>query len=99
MKWKMKPAKEGAPPSDGEIEAFRWTTDMPAPSYPDWVQDKIETGEITVVEPGTPSVSMVFLTFNGIMVAQPGDWIIRGPGGEVYPSRAGLFETKYELAA
>ena len=61
--------------------------------------DKIETGEISLVDAGTSQVSMVFQTFDSIMVARPGAWIIRSSDGEVYPAKAGHFENRYEIAA
>jgi len=30
------------------------------------------------------------------MVAEPGDWIIRGVKGEVYPCKPDIFEATYE---
>ena len=35
-------------------------------------------------------------TFEGTMVAQPGDWIIRGVAGEFYPCKPGIFAATYE---
>ena len=35
-------------------------------------------------------------TLEGVMTAQPGDWIIRGEAGEVYPCKPGIFESTYE---
>ena len=33
------------------------------------------------------------------MAVSPGDWIIRGVKGELYPCRADIFELTYEVAA
>lgn len=35
-------------------------------------------------------------TLEGIMVARPGDWLIRGVAGEFYPCEPGVFATTYE---
>jgi hypothetical protein len=35
-------------------------------------------------------------TLEGIMVADPGDWIIRGVQGEFYPCKPDIFEATYE---
>ena len=35
-------------------------------------------------------------TLEGMMVARPGDWIIRGVKGELYPCKADIFEATYE---
>jgi hypothetical protein len=37
-------------------------------------------------------------TLEGNMVAEPGDWIIRGIKGEFYPCKPDIFEATYELA-
>ena len=38
-------------------------------------------------------------TLEGDMLAQPGDWIIRGVQGEFYPCKPYIFEATYEPAA
>jgi hypothetical protein len=35
-------------------------------------------------------------TLEGVMTAQPGDWIIRGVAGEVYPCKPDIFEATYD---
>ena len=35
-------------------------------------------------------------TLEGYLLASPGDYIIRGIGGEVYPCTPGIFEASYE---
>jgi hypothetical protein len=35
-------------------------------------------------------------TLEGMMLAQPGDWIIRGVAGEFYPCRPDIFDATYE---
>lgn len=35
-------------------------------------------------------------TLEGTMKASPGDWIIRGTEGELYPCKPSVFERKYE---
>lgn len=39
---------------------------------------------------------MLIPTLEGTMVAQPGDWIIKGVSGEFYPCKPGIFEATYE---
>lgn len=36
-------------------------------------------------------------TLEGTMEARPGDWIIRGIKGELYPCKADIFEKTYEI--
>ena len=35
-------------------------------------------------------------TLEGVMLARPGDWIIRGVAGEHYPCRGDIFAATYE---
>lgn len=37
-------------------------------------------------------------TLEGCMIAQPGDWIIKGVKGEFYPCKPDIFEATYEPA-
>jgi len=37
-------------------------------------------------------------TSEGLMVASPGDWIIKGVKGEFYPCKPDIFELTYERA-
>lgn len=41
--------------------------------------------------------ALVIHTLEGDMRANPGDWIIRGVKGEVYPCKPDIFECTYEL--
>ena len=36
--------------------------------------------------------------YEGVMVADPGDWIIRGVKGEYYPCKPDIFEKSYDMA-
>ena len=35
-------------------------------------------------------------TLEGVMMAEPGDWIIKGVEGEFYPCKPNIFEKTYE---
>lgn len=35
-------------------------------------------------------------TLEGVMLASPGDWIIRGVKGELYPCKPDIFDATYE---
>lgn len=39
---------------------------------------------------------MVILTLEGLMKVKPGDWVIKGVGGEFYPCKPDLFEKLYD---
>lgn len=75
------------------IEAVEWNPSAPPTSLPDWLWDRTllnarlfdaETGNLTI------------RTLEGDMVARPGDWIIRGVKGELYPCRPDIFAATYE---
>lgn len=38
-------------------------------------------------------------TLEGTMLAEPGDYIIKGVKGEFYPCKADIFEATYEIAS
>lgn len=39
---------------------------------------------------------MQIATLEGVMTAEPGDWIIKGVKGEFYPCKPDIFEATYE---
>jgi hypothetical protein len=48
---------------------------------------------------GCDATTPVYIkTLEGVMAANPGDWIIRGVKGEFYPCKPDVFEASYELA-
>lgn len=67
------------------IEAFQWMLD----EVPDWCKKQ----EVYIdVDTCTAHIH----TLEGVMAAKPGDWIIKGIKGEVYPCRPDIFEATYE---
>lgn len=42
--------------------------------------------------------SIEITTLEGVMTAQPEDWIIKGVKGEMYPCKPDIFEATYEVA-
>ena len=68
------------------IEAFKWLQD----EAPQWwrdhqrIQIEVDTGTAIIV------------TLEGNMKASPGDYIIRGIKGELYPCKPDIFEATYE---
>ena len=45
---------------------------------------------------GSSPFGIAIETLEGVMVASPGDWIIRGVQGEFYPCKPDIFEKTYE---
>jgi hypothetical protein len=72
------------------IEAWQVQSDMGA--CPKWFTD--ELGKSVVGSGGMP---VYFIkTLEGEMRAVPGDWIIRGVKGELYPCKPDIFAATYE---
>lgn len=74
-----------------EIEAVRYRAGMQDAAF----ADDVIAGRVRYPEDGT----MLIQTLEGTMVAQPGDWIIRGVKGELYPCKPDIFAATYEDAA
>lgn len=45
---------------------------------------------------GDPEIGLEIPTLEGTMLAQQGDWIIKGIAGEFYPCKPEIFEHSYE---
>lgn len=76
------------------IEAVQWLNkQIHCPPGPEWFakaeQDKVIqlAGDELIVQ-----------TQHGDVRARPGDWVIRGIDGEIYPCRPDIFEATYEPA-
>lgn len=89
MKYRKKPV---------EVEAFRWTGGIDQTEDPEWIVEAIKDGRVAV-RPGNYKRPpyMVIQTLEGSHIAQPGDYIIRGVAGELYPCKPGIFERTYEV--
>ena len=75
------------------IEAFQWMGDEDAPEqeWPAWIASR---SDFSILEDDTIAIE----TLEGQMVAEKGDWIIRGVKGELYPCKPDIFEMTYEPA-
>ena len=47
----------------------------------------------------TDGDKLLIVTPEGVMTASPGDWIIRGLNGELYPCKPDIFAATYEAVA
>jgi hypothetical protein len=80
------------------IDAVKWTGQFwDCDDMPQWLEDALEKGVgvdgmIRVVDQFNLKVG----TLEGVMTASPGDWIIRGVNGEVYPCKPDIFAATYE---
>ena len=82
MKYRKKPV---------EIEAFQLGVD----ELPEWVKEMPGDREVRLCSyNGKPCIEIE--TLEGMMTALPGDYIIKGVQGELYPCKADIFEATYE---
>lgn len=90
FQWRKKPVV---------IEAIQWPGCRFPETPPQWFIDAMHK------TPGKPGFLMrmddnIFIeTLEGRMRAEPGDWIIRGIAGEIYPCKPEIFEASYERAS
>lgn len=66
---------------------------------PEWLVDAVNNGAIAAVFRGEDYWYLVIKTLEGDMTVSPGDWIIRGVQGELYPCRSDIFAATYEAAS
>ena len=78
------------------IEAFQWDgkLNLRGTGWPDWLKD----AERAEVVQQTFEGYLTIRTLEGDHRAQPGDWIIRGVKGELYPCKPDIFAATYESA-
>ena len=88
MKYRKKPVV---------IEAIKWNgIAFALGEMPDWFikalhKDMPTTGAIKRDED-----KLLIGTLEGVMTANPNDWIIQGVKGEIYPCKPDIFEATYE---
>jgi hypothetical protein len=75
------------------IEAFKWTGDENQTEDPEWIINAIKASKVRI---DYNPLSMKIITLEGIMAANPGDFIIKGVQGEFYPCKPDIFEKTYE---
>ena len=71
------------------IEAFELSHPM---DWPVWLVEAIKAGGVDI----RGDCSATIETLEGQMRADPGDWIIRGVKGELYPCKPDIFAATYE---
>lgn len=72
------------------IEAVKWNGDK-ASEVTDWVREALEDN--TLFRMGC---DVIVDTLEGKMKASPGDYIIKGVQGELYPCKPDIFEKTYD---
>lgn len=88
MKYRKKPVV---------VEAFKFYVD----GMPDWFMDKVSSNDVILHNCNYNKYSIEeayceIKTLEGVMVADGGDYIIKGVQGEFYPCKPDIFEQTYE---
>lgn len=82
--------------TEGNMHGIRWEP------IPDWMPKPLLTVEQAGVAASTPGAitrdgeCLLIATLEGVMRVSPGDWIIRGVKGEIYPCKPDIFAIIYE---
>jgi hypothetical protein len=81
------------------IEAFKWMGDHTSMENPPaWLLTAIKDGTIMFTQlHDVFGDQMLIETLEGTHRASPGDFIIQGVKGELYPCKPDIFEATYEL--
>lgn len=70
----------------------------PFTEMPDWLIQANENGTLTARGHERDYALWDIKTLEGVMTAEPGDFIIQGVKGELYPCKADIFAATYEPA-
>src|SRR5262252_3813139 len=63
---------------------------------PQWLEEAFANGTIAVHASDRDYAVLAIKALEGTMLAEPGDWIIRGVKGELYPCKPDIFAATYE---
>lgn len=74
------------------IEAAQWNPRASCEDLPEWFWDYFSLHP----EINAQDESITIHTLEGAMKCSPGDWIIKGIKGEIYPCKPDIFEATYE---
>src|SRR4051794_35474892 len=78
------------------IEAVQWSGNSIGNPVPNWISDALQKAPHMVGGIIRVGEEVHIFTLEGTMIASPGDWIIRGVKGELYPCKPDIFEATYE---
>jgi len=93
------------------IEAWHWTFSPHQLKAPEWMESALTKwpnmggaafwpdGNHDVASDWRDKPHIAINTLEGTMIASPGDFIIQGLQGEIYPCKPEIFAKKYEQAA
>lgn len=75
------------------IEAFKWTGGPDQEEDPEWIVAALRSG---IARFSDDSAHFLIQTLEGVMEVSPGDYVIKGIAGEIYPCKPDIFEKSYE---
>lgn len=82
------------------IEAWHWLFSPEQEDAPTWINDAQgiwpAIGGIAFEPDHVHGPRICIASLEGVMVASPGDWIIQGVKGELYPCKPDIFAATYE---
>lgn len=80
------------------IEAVQFCGDMSWEEMPSWLDEAFQTDkdDVGAIWFLPHARLLVIHTLEGMMVADAGDWVIRGVKGEVYSCKPDIFVATYE---
>lgn len=79
------------------IEAFQWLGACGPDSWPAWLKDANLLWTLgSLAGSYYLPAAIHIMTLEGVMIASPNDWIIKGVKGELYPCKPDIFEATYE---
>ncbi len=77
------------------IEAHQWNPEERPTMIPTWLWERLSMDPDRFNQ---ATGAVVISTLEGEMTAQPGDWIVKGIKGELYPVKPDIFEALYDPA-
>lgn len=79
-----------------EVEAYEFHNGVGEDTRPAWLLDAVKAGTVRFFQPRQAPGFLIIETLEGAISAHPGDFIIQGVAGEIYPCRADIFAATYE---
>jgi hypothetical protein len=77
------------------VDCFMWDGN-PHNDFPIWLRELMKEGKAKITKDFDNVIHIAIETLEGIMQANPGDYIIQGVKGEIYPCKSDIFEATYE---
>lgn len=69
----------------------------PFTEHPDWLKEAVKADTLALSSKGARDYAVVEVrTLEGVMEALPGDYLIRGVKGELYPCKPDIFAATYD---